>query len=308
MRLIVEARGNTPFADLFDLARRVELKRVGKRPMEMLARAGALDALERNRRRTFEGIDALIEYSTTVHDQRKSSQDSLFGEAGEDLPGPRLPSVDDWSPAERLTEEFGAVGFYLSGHPLDEYMPALRRRKIVTLAEMERRVLSAPLVARLAGTVSGLRERKSSRGNRFAIAHLSDPTGFYEVMIYSETLEVARKHLEAGSNVVFNVAASMDGGRLKLLAHKVQPVDEILANAGGISGLRIFLNDGNAAPEVAAVLGQAEARERGSVSIRLTCPDLPGDVEIGLDGDYPLDGRIGSMIENLPGVTMVEEL
>ena len=83
MRLIVEARGDgKPFVNLYDFARRVDMRRVGKRPLEMLARAGAFDELDRNRRRVFQSLDALVAYSAAIHDQRGSAQTSLFGEAG----------------------------------------------------------------------------------------------------------------------------------------------------------------------------------------------------------------------------------
>ena len=137
MRMIVEARGAKPFATLFDFARRVDLKRIGKRPLEMLARAGAFDQLDPNRARVFGALDALSAYSAAIHEGRASAQVSLFGEAGDDLPEPRLPSCDDWLPAERLAQEHQAVGFYLSGHPLDDYAPALKRKGMLTLAELQ---------------------------------------------------------------------------------------------------------------------------------------------------------------------------
>ena len=101
MRLITRARGDKPFVNLFDIARRADLKRIGKRPMEMLARAGAFDQLDANRRRVFDNLEALVGYSAAIHDQRASSQVSLFGEAGDDLPEPRLSPVTDWLPQAR---------------------------------------------------------------------------------------------------------------------------------------------------------------------------------------------------------------
>ncbi|MBZ0123781.1 MAG: DNA polymerase III subunit alpha, partial [Roseovarius sp.] len=154
MRLIVAARredaqrpggdAERPFVTLFDFARRVDLKRIGKRPLEMLARAGAFDALDRNRRRVFDNIERLMAYSGAVHDEKGSAQESLFGEAGEDLPEPRLSPAEDWLPAERLREEFQAVGFYLSGHPLDDYAAQLRHRQVQTLAGVAEAARRAP--------------------------------------------------------------------------------------------------------------------------------------------------------------------
>jgi DNA polymerase-3 subunit alpha len=114
----------------------------------------------------------------------------LFGEAGDDLPEPRLSLVEDWLPAERLTEEFKAIGFYLSGHPLDDYMGALKRQDVKTLDEVTALAeQKGAVLVKMAGVVAGRQERKSARGNRFAFAQLSDTTGGYEVTLFSETLE-----------------------------------------------------------------------------------------------------------------------
>ena len=223
MRLIEEARGGRPFSTLFDLARRVDLKRVGKRPLEMVARAGGFDQLDPNRRRVFDGLDALTAYSAAVHADRASAQVSLFGEAGEDLPEPRLPSPSDWLPAERLAQEHAAVGFYLSGHPLDDYMGPLGRRGVLTYAALEARAREGPLVAKVAGSVSHRQERISSRGNRFAFLGLSDPTGIYEAMVFAEPLEAHRAALEPGAKVVLTVEATMEADQLKLLVRDVKP-------------------------------------------------------------------------------------
>ncbi len=93
MTLIVAARGDKPFATLFDFARRVGMKRVGKRPLEMLARAGAFDVLDPNRARVFEALDALVAYSAAVHEAKASTQVSLFGDAAAICPNRACPSA-----------------------------------------------------------------------------------------------------------------------------------------------------------------------------------------------------------------------
>ena len=96
MKLIVEARGDKPFATLFDFARRVDLKRVGKRPLEMLARAGAFDVLDRNRARVFAALDALVDWSAAIHAAKACSQVSLFGEVGRRSARAAPARGDDW--------------------------------------------------------------------------------------------------------------------------------------------------------------------------------------------------------------------
>ena len=299
-----------PFVSLFDFARRVDLKRIGKRPLEMLARAGAFDELDRNRRRVFDNIERLMSYSAAIQDQKNSNQVSLFGEAGEDLPEPRLKDVPDWLPAERLREEFQAVGFYLSGHPLDDYAVALRRKEVRTLeevTELARRKGAAAV--KLAGVVADRQERRSARGNRFAFVQLSDTSGSYEVTVFSDTLEAAREHLEPGAMVVLTVEATMEEEQLKLLARAAQPADAVVADAGA-AGLRIFLDRAEAVPSVASVLTRATGSRggRGPVRFCLIGAGLPGEVEIDLKGEYPVSPQVKGAIKSLDGVVMVEEI
>ncbi len=310
MRLIVEGRGDRPFATVFDMARRVDLKRVGKRPMEMLARAGAFDVLDRNRRRVFESLDALCAYSAAVHEARASSQVSLFGEAGEDLPEPRLPNCDDWLPMERLAQEHQAIGFYLSGHPLDDYIAPLKRKGVLTLDEIADKAQGGPVVAKLAGSVSSRQERKSARGNRFAFVQLSDPTGLYEVTVFSDTLEAARQHLEPGQNVVLTVEATMEGDTLKLLARAAQPIDGVVADAGS-SGLRIHVESEGAVGSIAGLLSKLAGeggRSRGLITFCIADRETGREYDLTLPEPLPVNPQIKGAIKSMGGVGMVEEL
>ena len=319
MRLFEQGRGDKPFSTLFDMARRVDLKRVGKRPLEMLARAGAFDVLDSNRARVFGALDALVGYSAAIHEQKASNQVSLFGEAGDDLPEPRMMPGNDWEAPERLTEEFKAVGFYLSGHPLDDYMGPLKRKwgsdrgvPFLTLDELTAKVADrGAMNARLAGVVAGRQERKSARGNRFAFAQLSDPTGAYEVTLFSDTLEACRDHLETGSKVVVTVEATMESDQLKLLGRSVAPIDTVVGDAGNM-GLRIFIETPAAIAAVSEVLEgarqAAKSAGKGPVQLCLMDPALPGEVEVDLGMEFPVTPQIKGAIRSLGGVLEVEEI
>ena len=315
MKLITEGRMvegvERPFSTLFDLARRVDMKRVGKRPLEMLARSGAFDQLDPNRQRVFDALDGLVGYSAAIHEQKGSNQVSLFGEAGDDLPEPRIVPMDDWLPAERLSEEFKAVGFYLSGHPLDDYMAALKRKDIKTLDQVHERAERGAHVAKLAGVVASVQIRKSARGNRFAFAQLSDTTGGYEITIFSDTLEKAQDHLVTGTKVIVTVEASLESDQLKLLGRSIAPIDTVVADVGGI-GLKIFIEDIEAVSAVASVLeGAVKAAQnlgRGPVQFCLMDSSLPGEVEIDLGQDFPVTPQIKGAIKSLIGVMEVEDL
>ncbi|MEM8729870.1 MAG: DNA polymerase III subunit alpha [Pseudomonadota bacterium] len=311
MKMVTEARGDHPFVTLYDFARRVDLKKVGKRPLEMLARSGAFDMLDPNRRRVFDSLDALVGYSAAIHDQKASAQVSLFGEAGDDLPEPRLSPASDWLPAERLGEEFKAIGFYLTGHPLDDYMGPLRRQNVMTLDDVRAKAQSGPLIAKLAGVVTARQERKSAKGNRFAFVGLSDPTGNYEITVFSDVLEASRETLEPGTNVVVTAEATLEADQLKLLGRSVAPIDSAVA-AGGSSGLRIFIDDAAAVAVVAGVLEQAKTAAkqagRGPVQLCLQHPALPGEVDVDLGADFAVSPQIKGALKSLDGVVTVEDL
>ncbi len=306
MRLITAARGDVPFATLFDVARRVDLKRVGKRPLEMLARAGAFDVLDPSRARVFDALDALASYSAAVHEAKASSQVSLFGEGGSDIQEPRFGYRDDWLPLERLAQEHMAIGFYLSGHPLDDYMPALRRKGVKTLTEVTLQAAGGPFIAKMAGSVASKQEKKSAKGNRFAFVSLSDPTGLYEVTVFSDTLERDRAHLEAGRNVVLTVKAELEGETLKLLAQAAQPVDAV-ANSVEPADLRIHLGRPDAAASLASLLGNLTGPARAKIFVIV--PDEGGrEVEIELPKPYPITPQIKGAIKAIGGVVLVEEV
>jgi DNA polymerase-3 subunit alpha len=312
MRLITEARAaGGRFDGLFDFAARVDLRRVGKRALEMLARSGAMDGLDSNRRKVFESLEALMAFSAAAHDERASAQVSLFGEAGVELPAPRLAQPPDWSPMERLAQEQASIGFYLSGHPLDDYAGALRREKVLSHAELLRKAAAATAtVAQVAGTIAAIDQRKSARGTRFAFVRLSDPTGLYEVRMFSDVLDAVRDHLEPGRSVVLTVEATLEGDELRLLAKAAQPIDAALAGAAS-TGLRVFVNDAVAAPSLAAQLAtiarQATTPRRGPVSLILMHPELPGEVEMALPDPYPITPQVLSALKAVPGVMYLEE-
>jgi len=308
MRLITDARAaGGPFADLFDFARRVELKRVGKRALEMLARAGAFDALDRNRRRVFASLDQIAAYSAASRDEAASSQSSLFG-GPQDLPAPRLAAVEDWPAPERLAQEHAAVGFYLSGHPLDDYAAALRRKRVLFYADLVAMAgRSGVAVGRIAGSVMKRDERKSARGARYAFVALSDPTGMYEVTVFGEVLTAARALLEPGCNVVLTVEAEPGGDGIKLLCKAAQPVEAVAAEAGAM-GLRVHLDSEAALASLHARLSDAGTRRKGApVEIVIADPALDAEIELVLPGDWAITPALRGAIKAVDGVLLVED-
>ncbi|WP_442771850.1 DNA polymerase III subunit alpha [Paenirhodobacter enshiensis] len=317
MNIIVEARGGAwkegrPFADLFDFARRVDMKRIGKRPLEMMARAGAFDQLDPNRKRVFDSLEGLIAWSAAVIEQRSSAQVSLFGDGGDDLPPPRLADTDDWLPAERLAEEHKAIGFYLSGHPLDDYLPALRRKKVLTYAELCDKAQNGPFIGKIAGQVAARQERKSAKGNRFAFVSMSDPTGPFEVTVFSDTLEATRQFLEPGLGVILTVKVDVEGETVKMLAQGAQPIDSVVSDADGSTGLLIHVEVPEAVSSVAALLArirdEGRVKAQGPIVFSIDDPASGNRYRVRAGAEFPINPQVKGAIRSLRGVALVEEI
>jgi len=177
---------------------------------------------------------------------------------------------------------------------------------VKTLAEIIRLSERGPLIAKIAGSVSVKQERKSAKGNRFAFVSLSDPTGLYEVTVFSDVLEAARDHLEPGKNVVLTVKVDPDGENVKMLANAVQPIDQVAAEAGA-SALRIHLNRAEAIPTLAGLLAKVEGRNRAQITLCL--PDDQGrEIDVTLPQPYPVTPQIKGAIKAMQGVVLVEEM
>ena len=167
------------------------------------------------------------------------------------------------------------------------------------------------MAAKIAGIVSSRQERKSARGNRFAFVQASDPTGAYEVMVFSDTLDASREYLEAGSRVILHVEATQEADQLKLLARSVVPMDDAVDAAPQV-GLRIFLDDAGAVGPLQGLLarltGESGARGRGPMHLCLLGDDLPGEVELRLPDLYPVNPQVKGALRSLPGVALVEDV
>jgi DNA polymerase-3 subunit alpha len=300
--VVGERKANGPFLSLSDFARRIDPRLVNKRAFESLARAGAFDALNRNRRQVVESADIILNSAQSSARDRESGQVSLFGDspgAKDDL---RLPAVADWPGHERLGEEFSAMGFYLTGHPLDAYAAPLKRLGATTIAALYEDRRRAGFKAVLGGTLIRKQERRGRNDQAFAFAQFSDPTGMFEVMLFPEVLAASRPLLEAGKSVLITASADWDGDDLKLRAAAITDLDVAAANAG--EGLKVYLSDSSALGAIAAQLKQP-----GKGIVTFVVPGGPGEeVEIKLPRTLQVTVALKNAIKSLPGVAQVESV
>ena len=303
-----ERKRGGPYTDLHDFAERVKLRAVGKRAVENLARAGAFDGLCRSRAEALAAADMLIKYSTSVAEEKDSDQGGLFDLGGGDgLERPRLPSADAWPPLEQLNEEHAALGFYFSGHPLDDYEKELIRLGAVTHAEALGRARNERFAAPMAVVVRAARMRRSKTGKPFAWIECSDATGEFEITVFSEVLNASRDLFEAGNLLLFTVTAEDRDGDVRFTAEGVRRLDAAAAQT--TSQLRIAVSSPSALEGVKRRLAgvkPASRHEGGDVIVSLRLPENGREVEIKLPDEAACTPAMRGALKSVEGVTDVE--
>src|SRR6187397_1679000 len=237
---IVEERKKGVFTSLADFAARVNPRAINKRVIESLAAAGAFDTLDSNRARVFAGADAILAACQRSHEAATVGQNDMFGNAS-DAPTIMLPQIEPWLPAEKLRHEYDAVGFFLSGHPLDDYATVLKRLRVQSWAEFSRAVKTGATAGKVAATVVSRMERRTKTGNKMGIMGLSDPTGHFEAVLFSEGLAQYRDVLEPRAAVLLQLGAELQGEDVRARVLHAEPLDAAAAKTQ--KGLRIFVRD-----------------------------------------------------------------
>ncbi len=297
---VVEARGDKPFKDLSDFARRINPRMLNKRTLENLIAAGAFDELESDRAKACASIDAIMSLAQQSHEAANGGMIDMFGGvAAADVPL-RISNYEPWPAAERLQREYDAVGFFLSGHPLDEYGDLLKKLRVQTWAEFSRSVRAGNSVGRVAATILDRQERRTKTGNKMGILTLSDQTGQYEAIIFSEGLQRLRDVLEPGSAVVLMLQAGLEGEEVRARIGMAEPLEEAVAKHQ--KGMRIFLRDER---PIGSVFERLKARGEGEVSLVLILDEGDREVEVRLPGKYMATPQIAGAIRAVPGVVDV---
>ena len=296
---IVAARGEKKFTELADFAARINPRAVNKRVLESLAASGAFDEMEKNRARAFAAVDIIMGRAQRAHDTATVGQNELFGGGATREPLP-LPNIEPWQAAERLRHEYEAIGFFLTGHPLDDYAATLKRLKVQPWAEFANAVKAGATAGRVAGTVVARTERRTRMGSKMGIIGLSDPTGHYEAVIFAEGLAEHRDLLEPGTAVLLFLSAEVQGDEVRARIQSVEPLDEAAKKMQ--ANLRIHLKSDTPLDSIAKRL---EPRGEGEVTLVLQLAD-GGEAEVKLPGRFKVSPQIAGAIKAVPGVMQVE--
>ena len=303
MEAIIAARGERKFADFADFADRINPRAVNKRVLESRSPPPAPSTSSRRTAPvSFRPWIRVLARAQRSHDTAAVGQSELFGGGGQREPM-ALPAVEAWLPAERLRREYEAVGFFLSGHPLDDYAAVLKKLRVQPWAEFSRAVKAGATAGRVAATVVARTERRTRTGSKMGIIGLSDPSGHFEAVIFSEGLAEHRDLLEPGAAVLLFLSAEVQGDDVRARIQSAEPLDAAAANLH--KGLRVFLRDDKPIEAVAKRLEPARAARSangdGEVSVVLMLKQGT-EVEVKLPGRFKVSPQIAGAIKAVPGV------
>jgi DNA polymerase-3 subunit alpha len=247
------------FGSVFELCRRVDTQKCNRRVLEALIKAGAFDSLPggHHRAQLIAALDAALERGAAEQRDRRSGQTSLFGlieppkpAAGLAPVGELYPETEIWSHKQLLAFEKEALGFYVSGHPLDRYRSDLSRYASATTSDFiaGRRAVGD---ASIGGIVSQYREMITKKGDKMARFILEDAEGTLEVIAFPKTFEKVRHVLVSDEPILVSGAVKNEGtaesAEWKMLLEAATPLSDLRQSK--TSRVDIHLNADSTTPD-----------------------------------------------------------
>lgn len=242
--IVSEREKNGPFRSIFDLVKRVNLRAVNRRCLEALAQAGAFDSFEGTHRAQFffaeDGgesgfLDRVIRYAQQYQERRNAAQVSLFGGVEEKvLEDPPMPQCPAWTRLDQLKREKDVTGFYIAGHPLDEY-----RFEVEHLAQVDLATLRQDLTPfkdkdiSFAGMVTASTERTAKNGNLFGNFTIEDYSDSLNLPLFGEMYLKYKHLLEEGMFLLVRArvqSSFKDEGQLSIRINQISLLSEALDN------------------------------------------------------------------------------
>jgi DNA polymerase III subunit alpha len=302
--ICAERQKRGAFQDVSDFARAINPRLVNKRALETLTAAGALDELGINRATAYANVDRIMAAGNQSMEESSEGQESLFAGLSSTPPPIELRAAKPWVPTDRLSREFEAVGFFLTGHPLDDYRDVLEALGAETWVDYAAKARARRVVGTLAGTVLSVRERKGKSGSPYAFVAFSDPTGQYEAVVFSEALAASRQLLQPGSVVLLDVEAEADGETVKVRVQRIVSLEA--AAEARHAGMKIYLEGTSALDSLAEQVGTRGGQ--GEFRLVLRLDDVAREVEFVLPQGIDATPKQRSALTLVEGVAAVSAL
>ena len=222
--IVKERIKNGSFKSINDFLQRVDPKDINKLQLEGLVKAGAFDSLISNRQSIFNSIPNLITKSKNYFENKVAKQIDLFDES-ENEKDNLLSDVKDWNFEERLSKEFESVGFFISDHPLNQFKEIFREYEIIDYNDFINN--DDYKNANIAATLLKIQERKTSKGNSYAVLKLTDLNNVFELFIFSDVLETNRELLKEGNSLILRLTKSSNQDENRFRRINVQKISSL---------------------------------------------------------------------------------
>jgi DNA polymerase-3 subunit alpha len=285
---IIAARAEGPFTALADFSKRVQSQLVNKRVIESLIKCGAFDFTNEPRRRLLEGVDRICQWAGQGSRPDDANQMGLFAPgslAVTQSQPPALPEVAEWDQKELLRAERDAIGFFITGHPLDKYERDLKRFTDATTADLRNRESQAKV--KLGGVILTLKLKNSRKGDRYATFNLEDRWGAVEVIAWPETYRRCEAAIHADDPVCITGTLEVGEERCQVIADEV--VSLLDAREKSVKQVHFALRAERVDAEHLRTLRSTLTQHRGSCSafLHLLLPNrtetviaLPADLKV----------------------------
>ncbi len=289
--IIDERIKNGIFKSINDFINRVNPKDINKLQLEGLIKAGAFDSIEKNRNSLFSSVPSLITKSKTIFENKIVNQIDLFSSdqtSDEDL----ILKIEDWKFEERLSKEFESVGFFISDHPINQFKEFFEVYNIANYSDF----ISDNNVdqSNISATILKVQEKKTSKGNSYAIIKLTDLSGVFELFIFSDLLELNRDIVVEGNSVMLSLKKNTieDTNRFKRInVLKIVLMNNLLNEP--IKNIEFSINNISQLKRIKEILG-----ENGNSNVKILFQDLDQKLVFNLKNKRKISRKSLSTLKN----------
>ena len=289
--VVQERIDNGKFKSISDFLSRVNPKDINKLQLEGLVKAGAFDSIDKNRQALFNSIPNFILKTKNIFENKAANQIDLFG-SDESQDNEIVLKIDDWKFEERLSNEFEAVGFFISDHPLNQFKEIFDDYKIIDYMKFNSN--DEIKESNIAATLLKITERKTSKGNSYGVIKFTDLTSVFELFIFSDILELNREILIEGNSLILTLIKSISNDENRFKRINVQkiaslkdlfnkPVSEITFNIKSIKDVDEISN---------------LVKKDGSTEVRINIEDNDKNICFKLGNKRLIDRKSINIIRN----------
>ena len=289
--IVKERSKNGKFVSINDFLNRVNPKDINKLQLEGLVKAGAFDNINSNRKSLFESIPNFITKSKNIFENKSANQIDLFDD-DENQENDILSNSEDWKFEERLSKEFEAVGFFISDHPLNQYKEVFNDYKIKNYQTFNNDNEITEM--NIAATLLKIQERKTAKGNAYAVLKLTDLKSVFELFIFSDILNLNREILLEGSSFILSLVKSISDNenRFKRInVKKISSLKELLNKP--LNEIKFNIKSINELDEISKYLDK-----KGETLIKINLSDQNNNLNFELENKRNIDRKTLNLLRN----------